>query len=162
MKILKLWYHICTLIKKIGFKVIYGKRFFSGKRTHWRKDFSVMLDKDASLIIENDCFFNNGCSIAANKKIIIKEGCLFGENVKIYDHNHRFREKESYIKDQGFTTASIEIGKNCWIGSNVVILKGTKLGEHCVVGAGAVIEGDIPANTIIKQGRNLEMYSMEE
>ena len=162
MKIIKLWYHICTCIKKTGFKIIYGKRFSVGKRTHWRKDFSVMLDKNASLTIGNNCFFNNGCSIESNEQVVIKEGCLFGENVKIYDHNHRFRDSNSYIKNQGYTTAPVEIGNNCWIGSNVVILKGTTIEDHCVIGAGAVIEGRIPANTIVKSGRNVDMFSMEE
>ena len=31
------------------------------------------------------------------------------------------------------------LGKECWIGSNAVILPGVRLGEHTVVGAGAVV-----------------------
>lgn len=60
--------------------------------------------------IGNSCFFNNGCSINANKSITIGDGTLFGENVKIYDHNHRFRERDILIKEQGFTMGEIEIG----------------------------------------------------
>ena len=96
-------------------------------------------------------FFNNGCSLAALDSIVIGDGCLFGENVKIYDHNHRFRDSSKRIKDQGFKTEKITIGKHCWIGSNVVILKGTKIGDNCVIGAECVISNDIQANCIIKK-----------
>ena len=37
--------------------------------------------------IGDNVFFNNGTSIAAKEKIEIGDNCIFGENVKIYDHN---------------------------------------------------------------------------
>ena len=43
----------------------------------------------------------------------------------------------------------ISIGKNCFIGCNSIILKGTTLGDGCVVGAGAVVSGQFPDNSII-------------
>ena len=41
------------------------------------------------------------------------------------------------------------IGKNCFIGCNALILKGTRLGDGCVVGAGAVVSGEFPAGCVI-------------
>ena len=38
--------------------------------------------------------------------------------------------------------------KNCWIGANVVILKGVTIGDNVIIGAGAVIHKDIPSNSI--------------
>ena len=43
----------------------------------------------------------------------------------------------------------IVIGKNCFIGCNALILKGTELGDGCVVGAGAVVAGTFEANSVI-------------
>ena len=79
---------------------------------------------------------------------------MFGENVKIYDHNHRFNILNKTVKEQGYTKDSISIGNNCWIGSNVVILKGTKIGNNCVIGAGITLSGNIPDGTIVKQNYN--------
>lgn len=41
------------------------------------------------------------------------------------------------------------IGKNCFIGCNSIILKGTVLGDGCVVGAGAVVCGKFEDNCVI-------------
>lgn len=41
------------------------------------------------------------------------------------------------------------IGKNCVIGVRSIILPGVRVGDHCVVAAGAVIAKDTPPNTIL-------------
>ena len=43
----------------------------------------------------------------------------------------------------------IKICKNCFIGCNSIILKGTILGDGCVVGAGAVVAGKFESNCVI-------------
>jgi acetyltransferase-like isoleucine patch superfamily enzyme len=47
----------------------------------------------------------------------------------------------------------VEIGDNSWVGANTIILRGTKIGKNCVVGAGCVISGEYPDNSIITQKR---------
>ena len=51
---------------------------------------------------------------------------------------------------QGYNTAPIKIGHDCWIGSNVVILKGVTIGDNVIVGAGCIIKEDIPNNMIVR------------
>ena len=51
----------------------------------------------------------------------------------------------------------VEIGDNCWICSNVTILKGTRIGKNCVIGAGTVLSGNIPDNSIVKSNRSLKV-----
>lgn len=61
-----------------------------------------------------------------------------------------------------FKAATITIGKNCWIGTNVVILKGTTIGDNCVIGAGCVVSGDIPKGSIVTQSRDLKIEPIRE
>lgn len=68
--------------------------------------------------------------------------------MKIYDHNHKYKDISCLIKHQGFSTDEIIIEDDCWIGSNVVILKGVHIGRHSVVGAGCIVYKDLPANSI--------------
>lgn len=158
MIILKAWYHFFVLIKYFFLKSIYGKQIIIGKNTTWRKSLSVMIDKGAKVTIGDNCFFNNYCSINALKSISIGSGTVFGENVKIYDHNHRFANLNVSIKEQGYSVGEVKIGNHCWIGTNVVILKGASIGDNCVIGAGCVISGSIPKDTIV---RNSNKYQCE-
>ena len=121
-----------------------------GKNVTWRSNFSVMISKKGYIEIGDNCFFNNGCSLNANKYIHIGEGTIFGENVKVYDHNHRFIDFKKPIKEQGFSDGQVIIGKHCWIVSNVVLLKDTYIGDNCVIGAGCVVDGEIQDNTLVK------------
>ena len=52
-----------------------------------------------------------------------------------------------------YNTGKLKIGKNCWIGANTVILRGTVLGDNCVVGAGSVLKGHYESGSIILQKR---------
>lgn len=110
-----------------------------------------MIGKHGKVILGENCFFNHDCSLNCLEHIEIGKGCLFGENVKIYDHNHRFSDISKPIKEQGYVTEKVRIGQHCWIGSNVVILKGATIGDNCVVGAGCVVCTKIEDGMIIKR-----------
>ena len=91
----------------------------------------------------------------AIKEIRIGSETIFGENVRVYDHNHRFADEKEAIKGQGYSTAPVVIGEHCWIGSNVTILKGATIGDNCVIGAGCVIAENIPSNTVVRLEQQL-------
>ena len=131
------------------FKSIYGTSFQMGKGLYVRKGFTVTIEDGGYVAIGKNVFFNNFCSINALEGIEIGDDCIFGENVHIYDHNHKYRDKEIPVNNQGFTKGTVKIGQNTWIGSNVVILKGVTIGEHCVIGAGCVVSKDVPENHIL-------------
>lgn len=147
--------HLVAAVKKIFYRLVYGKGISFGKNTTFRKNFSLYIEKNARIELGNDCFFNNGCSLNCLEKIKIGDRCIFGEGVKIYDQNHCFKDISRPIKEQGFSSAPVEIGNDCWICSNVTILKGVKIGNHCVIGAGCLIYKDIPDNTIVKHKTGL-------
>lgn len=109
----------------------------------------MMIGKNGEVNIGNNVFFNNYCSLNAIERIIIGDGTIFGENVKVYDHNHCYQDPNVPIKEQGFTSAPVNIGKHCWIASNVVILKGVTIGDNCVIGAGCVIYKDVPEESVM-------------
>lgn len=88
-------------------------------------------------------------------EITIGEGTIFGENVKIYDHNHCYKDTSIPIKAQGYTSVPIHIGRHCWIASNVTILKGVTIGDNCVIGAGCVVYKDVPEGCVVVNKQTL-------
>jgi len=106
--------------------------------------------------VGENCFFNNDCSLNALNSITIGSGCIFGENVRLYDHNHKFADSEKSIKEQGYTVKPISIGNHCWFGGNVTVLQGVQIGDNCVIGANCLIYKNIESNTVVMcdQGLN--------
>jgi len=160
MNVIKLWYHIIAAIQYVFYKAIYGDKLSIGKHTTWRRGFSIMKEKNAEINIGDNCFFNNDCSITANQLISIGGGSIFGEGVKIYDHNHRFAGNGP-IKEQGFSNGEVHIGKHCWIGSNVVILKDSNISDNCVIGAGCVVSGFVPERSILQMNMQLKIEKID-
>lgn len=109
----------------------------------------MYLEKGAKISIGENCFFNNDCSINALNSIVIGNGNIFGENVKLYDHNHRYQDEHTSLKKQGFVTKPIVIGNDCWFGSNVTILQGVHIGNRCVIGANCLVYKDIADGSIV-------------
>lgn len=142
------------------YKFLFGKKLDISKSIFVRKGFSISMSDEAQIKIGNDVFFNNYCSINAIKSIVIDDDCLFGENVKIYDHNHVYKECNTPIRNQGFNCRDVIIGKNCWICSNVIILPGSVIGDHCVIGANCVVHGTIPSNTVLRNEGNFVLKNI--
>lgn len=64
-------------------------------------------------------------------------------------YNPNYDEELTKERNKGLEYAKpIEIGDNVWIGGNVVVLPGVKIGNNSVIGAGSVVNKDIPENTI--------------
>jgi len=101
----------------------------------------------ATLKLGNRVFFNINCSIHCGYHIEIGKDTMFGDGVRIFDSNHQY--SNYHVEKIAFNYGKISIGKNCWIGANVVILKGVTIGDNVIIGAGAVIHKDIPSNSIV-------------
>lgn len=118
------------------------------KRVNLRNYCNFVLAEGAKVVLEENVFMNNYCSINAIDKIEIGENTLFGEGVKLYDHNHEYNGQT--VEHRKFKSSPIKIGKNCWLGSNVTVLKGVTIGDNCIIGAGCLIHKDVPAGSVLK------------
>ena len=88
-----------------------------------------------------------GCGLGGLK---IGDNTIFGNYVSIHPETHCFSDIHIPIREQGvYTKGGVVIGRDCWIGAKVTILDGTRLGNGCIVAAGAVVSGKFPNNCII-------------
>lgn len=124
-----------------------------GRMIRLRSGSKIKVRKGAEVKIGNNTSLNHGCMVISHERINIGTDVQFGPNVLIYDHDHDFRVKDG-LKNLKYKTSPVDIGDNVWIGTNTVILRGTKIGNNCVVGAGCVIKGQFPDNTVILQKRD--------
>lgn len=103
---------------------------------------------DSEILIGCGVTSNNNLLVVCARQIIIGEDTLIGEGVMIMDHDAHGISPESRRTSIG-NVDPIDIGKNVWIGSRVIILPGTSIGNNSVVGAGSIVKGKFPANVII-------------
>lgn len=75
---------------------------------------------------------------------------MMGPEVMIYSLNHRFRDPDILMMDQGDAAdRPVVIEDNVWIGARAILLPGVRIGSGSVVGAGAVVSRDVPAGVIV-------------
>lgn len=75
---------------------------------------------------------------------------MMGPNVKIYTINHNTARLDIPMNQQGNTAVRpVIIGDDVWIGDSVIILPGSRIGKGAILGAGAVIRGDVPDYAVV-------------
>ncbi|HET6350927.1 MAG TPA: acyltransferase, partial [Coriobacteriia bacterium] len=91
--------------------------------------------------------------IGANSRVEaadIAEGVIIGPELLALSRNHVFETPGVWIGHQGYTDRMpVHIGRGSWIGARVTILPGVRIGEFCVVGAGAVVTKDVPDYSVV-------------
>lgn len=122
---------------------------------------TIIVTRAPGAVIEiGDNVGISGATIYARKGIYIGENTCVGGNCKILDNDFNPIDVEERLRllndvhggDAAdlIPTREIHIGKNCFLGCNSIILKGTVLGDGCVVGAGAVVSGKFEDNCVIE------------
>lgn len=77
--------------------------------------------------------------------ITIEDDVQIGPKVSLITENHPIDPSQRKFLD----LKPIVIKKNAWIGAGAIILPGVTIGENSVVAAGAVVNNDVPENTIV-------------
>jgi maltose O-acetyltransferase len=123
--------------------------------------------------VRRRCLLGLGISLGDNWQIAPGFFCLFGSNLKVGNnvvigyHGHVYDWFSIEIgngtvisndlklvsathdtKDISPRPGAITIGSDCWIGINVTIVGPAIIGSNTIIGAGSVVLGDLPANTI--------------
>lgn len=84
---------------------------------------------------------------AVRGRVNIGDGVRIGAHTSLLAFNHGTAPGEPIFR-QRHTSLGITIGDDVWIGSNVTVLDGVTIGPHSIIGAGAVVTKDVPADSI--------------
>lgn len=165
----KLFFHNARLVRwpfyisgKKGF--VYDKGLTTGRGCRFGAN-----SHKKSLFIGENARIGDYVHINADYEVRIGDNVLMASKIFISDTNHgnyngdnqsspfeNPSERECFYK-------SVLIGNNVWIGENVVILPGSKIGNGCIIGANTVINGkSYPDNCIIagSPGRIVKEYNL--
>jgi acetyltransferase-like isoleucine patch superfamily enzyme len=96
----------------------------------------------AEIVIGKNSWFS-GCQFAAAKKIVMGEHTMIGNHCMIIDSEYHQMENDAAIP-----TAPVTIGSHVFMPSQVSVLKGVTIGDHCMFGTGALVISDIPDHSL--------------
>ncbi|MEO9220752.1 MAG: acyltransferase [Mycobacteriaceae bacterium] len=103
---------------------------------------------EGSLRIGDKAVFGANNVVNTYLDIEIGASTLVADWVYICDFDHKYGDITLPIKDQGIDKSPVRIGPDCWIATKVTVLRGTRVGRGCVLGAHAVVKGDVPDGSI--------------
>ncbi len=82
--------------------------------------------------------FTYGCVISANVRVVIGDFTLLGEYCSVRDSDHGMK-LGVMIYEQEMLLGQVNIGKDCWLGRNVAILRDSDIGDGVVIGAQSLV-----------------------
>ena len=100
-----------------------------------------------NIYLGDNVFLNVLCTILDCNEVRLGNHVMVGPGVQIYTAAHLLQAEP---RNQGWEVAKpVVVDDNVWIGGSAILLPGVRVGLNAVVGAGAVVTRDVPANTVV-------------
>ncbi|MBI5094609.1 MAG: glycosyltransferase [Candidatus Hydrogenedentes bacterium] len=156
---LKLLYHcvakqLPSSYSDLGGRVSNALRIWICKGLFCGRCDALHIERNAHLGYWDKITIGSGSSIGENAyidaEVSIGDDVMMGRDVVILGRNHEFSDTTLPMRFQGFGPhRPVRIGNDVWIGLRVIILPGVSVGEHSIIGAGAVVTSDVPEYAIV-------------
>lgn len=131
-------------------RICIGDDVTLGGRNTWVVGFKV--SEEASLEIGDRVSVNYQTTISVAKRVRIGDDTMVAANVQIYDNVSHPLSPARRLRHEPFTldeASPVEIGRNVWLGTGAVVMRGVTIGDGAVVAAGSIVTRDVPPNTLV-------------
>ncbi|MCJ1473226.1 hypothetical protein MMC13_001877, partial [Lambiella insularis] len=109
----------------------------------------INIDYGTNVRVGSDVFINRNCTILDTCLVTIGSRTLFGPNVSLYSGTHPLNPAVRNGTAGPELGNEIRIEEDCWIGGNVTVLPGVRIGRGATVGAGSVVVKDVEPFTVV-------------
>ena len=108
------------------------------------------LRGDPVITIGDRCMLGKGIGIVGHERIELGDDIWTGHYVYVTDQNHGYEDLDLPIGTQLWKNEPVTIGSGSWLGHGAVVLPGSRIGEHVVIAAGAVVAGlEVPDRSVV-------------
>lgn len=122
------------------------KELLGSTKKNFRIEQPFMCDYGYNIEIGENFYSNHNLVILDANKVTFGNNVFIAPNCGFYTAGHPL---EVEARNKGLEYAKpIKVGNNVWIGGNVVVLPGVTIGDNSVIGAGSIVNKDIPANAV--------------
>ena len=123
--------------------VILRDRVYVGRNT-------ILYCKNGDIEIGENVSFSANCIVFSSNKLVMKKDSVVAAFAYLLSGGeYDLDDPTPFALQKGTCTKGpLEIGEDCWIGAGAQVLDGASLGDRCVLGAGAVANKPLPANSV--------------
>ena len=124
----------------------YNKELFQKRRDTVLIEPNFYCDYGFNIHLGKNFYSNHNLVILDANKVEFGNNVFIGPNCGFYTSGHPLDYK---TRNKGLEYAKpIKVGNNVWFGGNVCVLPGVTIGDNVVIGAGSVVNKDIPSNVV--------------
>jgi len=102
----------------------------------------------SAIVTFGDACYLNGLKIVSQSSVTIGSRCIIADCL-IMDTDFHSVEVNRHDPEAVVKKGPVIIGDNVWIGYHATILKGVRIGENSVIGAGTVVRQSVPPNSVV-------------
>jgi len=111
--------------------------------------YPITIMNPNNISVGNNVYIGPGAWVSALGKVVFGNGVIVGPRLKIYTGNHNYDSDIAIPYDSLTIVKKVVIEENVWIGGDVILLPGVKIGEGAIVGGGAVVTRDVLPGEIV-------------
>jgi acetyltransferase-like isoleucine patch superfamily enzyme len=120
--------------------------FVAGPGTQFRRNFRAELEGTAQIKFGKQCICTYDVLMQCTTSIVLGDRVMLGQSCFLADGNHRFRDLDKPMLEQGYDFTPLKLADDVTITSKCTIL--ADLGERAVIGANSVVSKPIPAFSV--------------
>ena len=135
--------------------------FIVGRGTEFRRGFRGEVESGGRIELGEGCVCTYNVLMQCSTSITVGDRCMFGQSTIVVDGQHRFRDPDMPMLDQGYDFQPLTIGDDATITSKATIM--ADIGERAVVAANAVVSKPVRPYTIVGgvPAREIDHFSPE-
>ncbi len=118
-----------------------GEGVFVGRNT-------ILSCKNGEIVIDDHANLGFNCEVFSASRVRVGKSVLIAAYTYLVGGDHLYDRIDIPVLEQGRTARGIDVDDNVWLGTHVVITDGSHVGRDAIIGAGAVVVGEIPAFAI--------------
>jgi len=114
-----------------------GNGVFLGRNT-------ILNCKNGDIVLEDNVNIGSNVTIFSASQVHVGRDNLIAAYCYLVGGTHQFDDPSVPVLYQGRVSKGIQIGPGGWLGAHVTVFDGVRIGKHAVIGAGSVVNTDIP------------------
>ena len=117
--------------------IMLGRGVFLGRN-------AILSCKNGDIVVEDEANIGFNTEIFSASRVRVGKKVLIAAYTYLVGGDHLYDRVDVPVLEQGRTAAGIDVGDHVWLGAHVVVTDGSRIGRDAIIGAGAVVVGEIP------------------